>query len=568
MTISNTLKGVGVSSGIGVAPAALFQHQVPGLARKPVSVQEELLVFDQALSRLKERIQGIIDKFKMREQQQEAAIFQAHLMILDDPALVDSVRTAIQAGAGADAAVTDTMDGYISRFQQVDDPYLKERAQDMADIRDRLLGFIGGQKEGPAVYGDQPRVLVAENLAPSDTALLDSKLIAGIVMEKGGPTSHTAILARTMGIPAVVSCAGILDAVALGDVVAVDGDRGVVEVNPAAERLVILQSAAVAQMKAKKDLDRFRQVPALTTDGVFITTEVNIASDEDALVAGLGHADGVGLFRTEFLYMYNEKALPNEDEQFQAYKSVASAFGRRPVTVRTLDIGGDKDLPTLPVPKEENPYLGVRAIRLSLDCPELFMVQLRAILRASVYGKLQIMFPFITTVEELQQALALLEDAKSQLRLEGKPFDEGIRAGIMVETPAAALTADALADRCDFFSIGTNDLTQYVLCADRGNGGVSYLYDAAHPAVLRLVSMTAQAAKRHHIPCSICGEAGADPGLLPIWIGLGVTGFSVADSVLPTVRRTITQLSWSLCQDLAQKALNMLSAQEVRRLGT
>jgi len=558
------LKGTGVSSGIGMAPVVLLVKQeivIPdGPAADPTAEAE---AFRKAHSRVIDETDQLMEKANVSMGAEEAAIFEAHKMILEDPELTAPIYAAIEGGENAAAAIEGAMISVIEIFEAMDDDYMRERAADMRDIKDRLLRAVLGIEEKDISSLPESSIIAAHDLTPSDTARMDKAHVAGILTEIGGRTSHSAIMARSMEVPAVVGCADVLSQLKEGMLIAIDGDAGTVELEPNVARQAELRALQAAQAEEKEALHLYRDRPTVTSDGRHVEAAANIGTPEEALRAFELGAETIGLFRSEFLYM-DRQGLPTEEEQFEAYRQAVCAMEGRPVIVRTLDIGGDKKLPALPLPAEENPFLGYRAIRLCLDQKNLFLTQLRALLRASAFGKLRIMFPMISSLEELRRAKAILEEAKAALRAENTAFDEAVEVGIMIEIPAAALLADAFAKECDFFSIGTNDLIQYTVAVDRGNERIASLYSQYHPAVLRLIDMTITAAHRNGIFCGMCGEAAGDPKLIPVLLGMGLDEFSMSAGSILSARRQICEADSAVCAALAQEVLSLSTAEEVK----
>ncbi|MCA9972184.1 MAG: phosphoenolpyruvate--protein phosphotransferase, partial [Anaerolineales bacterium] len=498
---------------------------------------------------------------------EEAAIFEAHLLFLRDPALLDAASAILEAEQlNAEAAWQRAVADMAAQYRALDDAYMQARAADVLDIGQRVLGHLMAV-ERPSLLFDEPAILVATDLTPSDTARLQPEQVLGICTELGGATAHSAILARALGIPAVVGVGGGLAALQAGQMVALDGDAGRIWIDPDYETLddlrVRQQVWSGEQLRAKQ----LGQQPAVTTDGQRIEIAANIGGPHDVAVALAYGAEGVGLFRTEFLFL-ERAAAPDEAEQLAAYRQVAAAFGKRPLVIRTLDVGGDKPLPYFERSVEDNPFLGWRGIRFCLDRPEIFRPQLRAILRASVDEagvpyNVKLMFPMIGAVSEVRAARALLAAVQAELRAEGIPFDDQMEVGIMIEVPAAVTLADQLAGEVDFFSIGTNDLTQYVMAADRGNARVAELANALQPAVLRLIRRTVQVAHSTGIWVGLCGELASSVLAAPVLVGLGLDELSMSAPAIPAVKEAIRGLSRTEAQRVAAAVLQLDSAQAV-----
>jgi len=496
----------------------------------------------------------------------DAAIFDAHLLLLEDPTVIDGVtRMIAEEKVVAEYAFKVVSDRYIKALSEIEDDYLRERSSDMRDVASRLLNNLTGREEDfDARKLSEPCIIVSHDLTPSRTALLDKKLVLGFGTDIGSKTSHTAIMARSMRIPAVVGLQSASHEVSSGDYVLLDGYNGLIILNPTDQTLFEYGQLAKKQITLQEKLRDTFDKPAVTFDGKRITLSANVEqpSDTDAVLAS--GAEGVGLFRTEYLFI-NRECLPDEEEQYRAYRQVASALKPSPVIIRTLDLGGDKFLSHLQVPQEMNPFLGWRAIRFCLQERDIFRDQLRAILRASVEGNVKIMYPMISCLEELNEANALVEDYKKELEKEKIPFNPKLEVGAMIEIPSAALTADALAKRVQFFSIGTNDLIQYSLAVDRLNDKIAHLYQPTHPGIIRLISMTVEAARRNNIWTGVCGEMAGDPIMVPLLLGLGVDELSVAPPHVPQIKYLLRRLKLSEAKELADFALTCENGAEVLR---
>lgn len=557
------LKGIGVSPGIGLARAIKYHKQELIIPEGPGGGAEaEKAAYAAALEKIVLETERLAENARKTIGPSEAAIFDAHVMILQDPELSSPIITSIEAGDNAIHAVSVSMDSLIEFFESMDDAYMRERAADMKDIKTRLISELLGVSFRDLSSLPEAAVIVANDLTPSDTAKIDKKRVAGIITEVGGRTSHTAIMARAMEIPAIVGCVNAMDLIEEGRLIAMDGTAGVVALDLSDEEISKYEAMIEKAAAAKAALNRFATTKSITCDGHAVEIAANIGIPGEARRAAELGADGIGLFRSEFLYM-DRNTLPDEDEQFYAYKEAAAAMDKKAVIVRTLDIGGDKKLPALPLPAEDNPFLGYRAIRISLDRQDLFRTQLRALLRASAFGNLKIMFPMISSLDELRNTKAFVHQCMQELEIEGAAYNPDIEMGIMVEVPAAAVIADKLAQECDFFSIGTNDLIQYTVAVDRGNEKVSGLYSPYHPAVLRLVDTTISAAHAAGIPCGMCGEAGGDPLLIPLLLGMGLDEFSMSASSILSARKMITELDYSYCKSIVQEVLDLSTASEV-----
>ena len=537
-----TLKGVPVSKGISIGFARVYvKEKVKVTDAKdsvPISEKKELLA--KSLKKTKEEIELTYEKLK-KTNPQEAEIFEAHLLILEDPALSEKIDEYLNKGYNLAYSVKASFEEFIQTLKNLQNEYMKERANDLYDILDSLLRNILHIEKINLSSLPKDSIVVAEDLTPSDTAALDRSNVLGFVTEKGGPTSHTAILAEALGIPAVVGVNNLLENIKNGDELIVDGTRGEVIVNPdnkTKEQYLSLKKKKDYQEKLLKE--KAKEF-AYTKSGKRIEVVANIGSPKDIDKALEMGAEGVGLYRTEFLFL-DRTTPPGEDEQFEAYKVVAERFKPHPVIIRTLDIGGDKQIPYLNLEHELNPFLGVRAIRLCLKEKELFKTQLRAILRASAYGNVLIMYPMIAIKDEIIEANNILNEVKEELRMKNIQFDENIKVGIMVEIPSAALNADELIDYVDFFSIGTNDLTQYTFAADRTNEGLSYLYRPLDAPVLKLIKLTVDASHSRGKWTGVCGELAGDPDAIPVLVDLGVDELSMSPSKIPEAKKVIRSL--------------------------
>lgn len=558
------MKGIAASPGIAIGRAWVMEDTVLNLPTDGASdVESEIARFKGAVEQARQEIEALKEKTLQDLGEDKAAIFDAHLMVLDDPELVTNVENKIkEERLKAENAVNAAMDAFIAVFENMDMAYMRERAADLRDVRSRLLHVLLGVERRSLAELSEPVIVVAHDLTPSDTAQMDKRKVLGFTTTIGGRTSHSAIMARSLEIPAVVGLKTVVSNVKQGDTLIVDGLEGVVIINPSEDQLADYRKKQRAYEAEKVALEKLVHEPSVTADGVQVELAANIGTPDEAEAARARGAEGIGLFRTEFLYM-DRSDLPGEEEQFNAYKQVAEAMGDDPVVIRTLDIGGDKELPYLKLPEERNPFLGYRAIRLCLDRTDLLKTQLRAILRASAFGNIKMMYPMIATLDEWRAANRVLDDVKEELRKEGTPFNEAIEVGIMVEIPAAAVIADQLAKEVDFFSIGTNDLIQYTLAADRMNEHISYLYQPFHPAVIRLVKHVIDAAHAEGKWVGMCGEMAGDPLAIPVLLGLGLDEFSMSvASVLPA-RKLLRGLRKSAMEKLAETALAKGTAEEV-----
>ncbi len=558
------ISGIAASAGIAIAKAFRLEHPDYTVTQETVkNAESEVAKLDDALAKSQVELERIKERTLQELGAQKAEIFESHLLILNDPELISPVKDMIvNDQVNAAYALSETSKQFVSMFENMKSAYLQERAADMRDVTKRILNhLLGLNVQNPSEISEET-IVIAEDLTPSDTAQLNRKYVKGFTTNIGGRTSHSAIMARSLEIPAVVGTKNIMDQVQPGDVVIVDGLEGHVIVNPSEEVIAEYREKQVKYDEQRAEWRKLREEATLTTDGVHVELAANIGTPND--VAGVldNGGEGVGLYRTEFLYMGRDK-LPSEDVQYNAYKTVLEKMEGKPVVVRTLDIGGDKELPYLDLPKEMNPFLGFRAVRLCLDRTDIFRTQLRALLRASVHGDLRIMFPMIATLVEFRQAKALLEEERANLKNEGIAVAEDIQLGIMVEIPSTAVLADQFAKEVDFFSIGTNDLIQYTMAADRMNERVSYLYQPYNPSILRLVDMVIKAAHKEGKWAGMCGEMAGDSVAIPLLLGLGLDEFSMsATSILPA-RSQISKLSRADMQELAAKALECSTAEEV-----
>lgn len=557
------LQGIPASPGIAIAPIFHYRPthiQVQARAVDNVEVQWQRL--QVAIAHAKQEIQALQTQIQTSD---SAAIFDAHLLFLADPTLIESVQQRIFAqNQNAEFAWQSVIDELVTAYCTLEDPYMQERANDLIDVSQRVLRSLFGDTQNTLTL-PQPSILVATDLTPSDTAQLDAKNVLGICTTLGSTTSHTAILARTLGIPALVGVKSEILNLTNGTLLAFDGENGNIWIEPDADTLATLEAKREAIISAQQQAQAQAQVPAITRDGKQVKVLANISGIADAQIAIERGAAGVGLLRTEFLY-FDRKTAPTEDEQLEIYQAIAQILEQRPLIIRTLDIGGDKPLPYLNLPPETNPFLGWRGIRSCLAQPDMLKTQLRAILRASPGHQIKIMFPMIATLAEVQAAKQILADIQTELCQAGIPFDQAIEVGIMVEVPAAVAIADQLATQVDFFSIGTNDLSQYIMAADRTNPRVATLADALHPAVLRMIHQTVQAAHQAGIWVGICGELASDPIATPILLGLGIDEFSLNSQAIGTFKQNITQLTVAATEATALSAMQLNSATQVRTL--
>lgn len=561
-------EGIIASPGIAIAKAFVYDKVEVEVAEKKVDdPAAEVARLQDALGKSKEQILKIKEKAARDLGEEEAEIFEAHAMVLDDPEFVDSITAEINTnGINAEFAVKTVTDRFFEMFDMMDDPYFSARAADIRDVGTRVLNNVMGVENVDISCLDEDTIIVADDLAPSDTAQMDKARVKGFATNIGSRTSHTAIMARSLEIPAVLGLGDITAAVKNGDTVVVDGLKGQAVINPTDDELAAYQKQQEDYQAYIRELAELKELEAVTTDGHKVELVGNIGSPNDTDGVHKNGGRGVGLYRTEFLYM-NSDTMPDEEKQYEAYKAVVESFDGDPVIIRTLDIGGDKKLPYLPLEEEMNPFLGFRAIRLCFREVDMFKTQLRAILRASAFGNALIMFPMISGVSEVRQAKGILAECMKELDEKGQAYDKNIRVGVMIEIPSAAVTSDIIAREVDFFSIGTNDLCQYTLAVDRMNQEVSYLYNPLHPAILRLVKTVIDASHaRDGLFTGMCGEMAGDPMATLILLGLGMDEFSMSASSIPQVKKIIRSVSYEDAKAIAEKALNLETGEEVREM--
>ncbi|MEK3714650.1 MULTISPECIES: phosphoenolpyruvate--protein phosphotransferase [unclassified Paenibacillus] len=542
------IQGVGAAAGVAIGKAFVlpnWEWSLPDTQVNPVDLAKEFERLYEGIRTSKDEIEFIKKEFREVVGPEESSIFDAHLAILDDPVFMSEIRGIIERQyKAAEVAVKEAIDHFVAMFDLLDDEYMKERAVDIKDVGNRLLKHLLGAPEVTLPSDTQPYILVAKELSPSQLAHLNPAYVLGIVTMMGGKTSHSSIMARALGIPLVAGLENkILTPIQTGDMLVLDGETGAVMIHPDESTLLDFNTRRAKQQRKREQLELLATVEAVTKDGVSLRLAGNISSVKELNMALKYGAEGVGLFRTEFLYM-DRSTFPTEDEQFEVYKLVAEKVGKETVVIRTLDIGGDKHLDYFQLPEEQNPFLGYRAIRISLDRKDMFKTQITAILRASHYGNVRMMFPMISSVEEVQAAKAVLNEVKSELDSRGVPYNRDMKVGIMIEVPAAVMIADLLAEEVDFFSIGTNDLVQYVLAVDRMNEQIAHMYHPYHPGVLRMIRMTVDAARSVGIDVSVCGEMAADERSLPLWLELGIHVLSMSPQALLKVKhRTLNTLA-------------------------
>lgn len=566
--MSKLIKGIAASDGVAIAKAYLLVE--PDLTfdknEKVTDVEGEVAKFNNAIEASKVELTKIRNNAEVQLGADKAAIFDAHLLVLDDPELIQPIQDKIKnENANAASALTDVTTQFVTIFESMDNEYMKERAADIRDVSKRVLSHIlGVELPNPSMI-DESVVIVGNDLTPSDTAQLNKEFVQGFATNIGGRTSHSAIMSRSLEIPAIVGTKSITQEAKQGDMIIIDGLNGDVIVNPTEDELIAYQDKRERYFADKKELQKLRDADTVTVDGVHAELAANIGTPNDLPGVIENGAQGIGLYRTEFLYMGRDQ-MPTEEEQFEAYKEVLEAMDGKRVVVRTLDIGGDKELSYLNLPEEMNPFLGYRAIRLCLAQQDIFRPQLRALLRASVYGKLNIMFPMVATINEFREAKAILLEEKENLKNEGHDISDDIELGIMVEIPATAALADVFAKEVDFFSIGTNDLIQYTLAADRMSERVSYLYQPYNPSILRLVKQVIEASHKEGKWTGMCGEMAGDETAIPLLLGLGLDEFSMSATSILKARRQINGLSKNEMTELANRAVDCATQEEVIEL--
>ena len=559
-------KGTGASPGIALGKALVIEHSELVIEKKTIeNIDEEIQKLESAVKVSKEELTKVKEKALAELGEHEAEIFEAHLLVLEDPELIGSAISKIRdEKVNADYALNEIKEMFVAMFESMDNEYMRERAADIKDVTNRILRHILGIKVVDLAGLDEEVVLIAHDLTPSDTATMNKNMVLGFLTDIGGRTSHTAIMARTLEIAAVVGLNDITKKVKDGDYIVFNGDTGEVIVNPDEETKAKYASLKEEFEEYRKSLELLKGQASITTDGRHVELAGNIGSPND--VEGLikNDAEGVGLYRTEFLYMDKEDSFPTEEEQYEAYKAVLEGMNNKPIVIRTLDIGGDKELPYFEMEAEMNPFLGYRAIRLCLDRKDIFKTQLRALYRASVHGKLRIMFPMISSLEELLDAKEVIKEVLKELDAENIAYSNDVEVGMMIEIPSAAVISDVLAKHVDFFSIGTNDLIQYTCAVDRMNQKISHLYNQFNPAVLRLIKMVIDNAHKEGKWVGMCGESAGDQRMIPILLGFGLDEFSMSPiSILPA-RKLITSLSYADMQKFADEVLAMGTAKEIK----
>ena len=559
-------KGIAGSAGYGVGKVVIISDAKPEYENRTITdTDAEIKRYDDAVAAFTEKTHAMAEAMKESVGEHNAEILEGHILLLTDPGMDEITKGAIMSGTCAEAAFESTCDMFAGMFQMADDELTRQRATDIGDIKVRMLKILTGTPDMNISEVPAGTILVAEDLTPSMTAGIVKENVAGIITAVGGKTSHSAILARALEIPAVLSVDGIVDMVSDGMTAVVDGCDGICILDPSQEEVDEYQAKREKYLSDKALLEVYRGKDTVTADGAKVHLYGNIGNPEDAKQVAACDGEGVGLFRTEFLFM-GASDLPSEEEQFQAYKAAAETMEGREVIIRTLDVGGDKDIPYLGLEKEDNPFLGFRAVRYCLQNKDSYRVQLRALLRASAFGDIKIMVPIVTCVDEIRRVKALVKELMAELDAENIAYNKDIQVGAMIETPAASLIADLLAKEADFFSIGTNDLTQYTMAVDRGNAKVAYLYSSYNPAVLRSMKNIIEAANAAGIMVGMCGEAAADPLLIPLLISFGLGEFSVSATSVLATRGTIAKWSKAEAAELAAKALSLATETEVAEL--
>jgi phosphotransferase system enzyme I (PtsI) len=567
--VTVTCHGIGVSPGVAVGSAFLLSSDEERVVERdiePGEIEREVSRFEDALIATREQLHEIQQQVGEAIGQESAGIFDAHLMVVDDRALVEEVIKGLsEKGKNVEYVLYHVAEQYAEVLSNVEDDYLRERAADVRDVARRILHNLAGRSRSVLDQVQEPCILIANDLAPSDAATLNRDKIIGLATDLGSPTSHTAIMARALEIPAIVGLRDVSVRVSQGDPILLDGDKGLLMVHPEQETLNQYGRIAEERASIRSELETLKDEPAETIDGyhVLLSANIELPGDVDAVLAH--GAKGVGLFRTEYLFLSRDE-VPTEEEQFEAYDHVAGRLAPDPVIIRTLDLGGDKFLSNIRMPTEMNPFMGWRAIRFCLAQPEIFKVQLRALLRASVHGNLKIMYPMISNVGEVLRANEMLEEAKQELRDRGYVFDEKLEVGIMVEVPSAALTADLIAPHVSFFSLGTNDLVQYTLAVDRVNERIAHLYEPAHPAIIKLIKQTTEIAHENGIWVGLCGEMAGNPLLVPLLVGLGIDEFSVSPAGVAVVKDAIRSVRYAQAEELAEQALASVTGDGVMQL--
>lgn len=560
------LKGIGASVGIGIGNAVAIKDVELNIKKRTLdNCETELELFNKALEHTKQKSKSMAETLRKRVGNKEAEILDGHVLLMSDPMLIAEVETGIRTQMlNSEYVLEDVCERFAAIFESMDNELMQQRATDMRDIKTRLQKAVLGLEDVDLSELEADSILIAKDLTPSMTAGLDPEKVAGIITQFGGTTSHSAILARALEIPAILSVAEILDKVSDKDLICMNGESGELYINPSQEIIEDFKKKQIEQIEFKKVLETYKGKESVSKDGRKVEIAANIGKPGDVKKVLEYDADGIGLFRTEFLFM-DRDSIPSEEEQFEAYKKVAVAMGDKPVIIRTLDIGGDKEIPYMNISKDENPFLGYRAIRLCLDRKDdIYRPQLRALLRASAFGNIEIMLPLITSIEEVYEAKKLIEEEKKNLDNQGIKYNKSVKIGVMIETAAATLIADILAKEVDFFSIGTNDLIQYTMSVDRGNDKVSYLYSVYNPAVLRAIKHVISEAKKAGIQVGMCGEAAANPKLIPLLLYWGLDEFSMSASYVLKSRKLVTDTDIKSLKDMEEAVMALESESKVK----
>ena len=560
------LKGIGASVGIGIGNAVAIKDVELNIKKRTIdNCETELELFNKALEHTKQKSKSMAETLRKRVGNKEAEILDGHVLLMSDPMLIAEVETGIRTQMlNSEYVLEDVCERFAAIFESMDNELMQQRATDMRDIKTRLQKAVLGLEDVDLSELEADSILIAKDLTPSMTAGLDPEKVAGIITQFGGTTSHSAILARALEIPAILSVAEILDKVSDKDLICMNGESGELYINPSKEIIEDFEKKQIEQIEFKKVLETYKGKESVSKDGRKVEIAANIGKPGDVKKVLEYDADGIGLFRTEFLFM-DRDSIPSEEEQFEAYKKVAVAMGDKPVIIRTLDIGGDKEIPYMNISKDENPFLGYRAIRLCLDRKDdIYRPQLRALLRASAFGNIEIMLPLITSIEEVYEAKKLIEEEKKNLDNQGIKYNKSVKIGVMIETAAATLIADILAKEVDFFSIGTNDLIQYTMSVDRGNDKVSYLYSVYNPAVLRAIKHVISEAKKAGIQVGMCGEAAVNPKLIPLLLYWGLDEFSMSASYVLKSRKLVTDTDIQSLKDMEEAVMALESESKVR----
>ena len=569
VTDEKIIKGIPASPGVAIGKVFVLDKEDLAVSKRKIydkDLKDEMSRFKEAMIKTKKEILGIKKKISVELGTEHGEIFSAHLLVLEDTLLIEEVISRLKKEkCNIEYIFFDVLKNYIRAFSKMDDEYIRERLSDISDVGKRILRNLLGTSGRTLSTIKEKVIIIAYDLSPSDTATMHRRNVIGFATDIGGRTSHTAIMAKSLEIPAVVGLETVTREIEQGDTIIIDGIEGKVIIRPEAETIEKYKTLRIAFEKFESDLSKLRDLPCQTLDGHKIELAANIELPEEIPSVIAHGAEGIGLYRTEYFYM-NRRDLPSEEEQFHAYKNVAEQLAPRPVIIRTLDLGGDKFLSQLEIPREMNPYLGWRAIRFCLARPDVFKIQLRAILRASVFGNLKMMYPMISGVEELRQANAVLKSVMAELKKKKIKFNKDMEVGAMIEIPSAALTSDILAKEVDFFSIGTNDLIQYALAVDRSNEKIAYLYEPAHPAVLKLIKNVIDSGHKEKIWVGMCGEMAGEVPLTIILLGLGLDEFSTSPISMPEVKRIVRSIKLSRAKEVAAKALTLSTAKDVKKL--